>query len=185
MYELIENMSKNMGSLSLFLNNPKNINILCFLNNSIPTEINLRKISEKVYYLINKVNTLLLCDCGSHRAFIGFKSGYRLTCGKKYCSTNKRKKTCVEKWGVDNPKKSKTLQKIEGENIRKKWGGKHYMSNVYVKDKFKNTMKERYGVEWAQQSTTIKEKSIKTWKNNPEKDLILFMKFEKVKNIKI
>lgn len=174
MIELLKEMAnKNIGSLSLFLLNEKNKDYLEYLNNNIPSEILHLKVSEKLYYLINDLKELLLCECGQHRSFIGFKNGYRPTCGDKKCVLKKRKETCLKKYGVDNPKKSKSVIEKEKENIRTKWGLEHYMFSDSVRERFKSKMLERYGVEWAQQSQDIRHKSKKTWTDNIKKDEIV------------
>jgi hypothetical protein len=182
MFSKIFDMSDNIGSLTLFLKNPKNKEYLHYLNSNIPKGVSGFKISEKVYYLLNGIKDLLLCECGSHRSFIGFKSGYRPTCGKKKCFVEKRKQTCMHKWGVDNPKKWKEIIEKEKENIKIKWGGQHYMLNKEVRSKFKKTMIDNWGVEWAQQSNLIKNKSINSWNNNINKNDIIKKRCEKIKN---
>jgi hypothetical protein len=173
MIDQIIKMSDNIGSLSLFLNNPKNIEYLNFLNNKIPLEARKLKTSEKVYYLINDINEPILCECGEHRSFIGFKNGYRPTCSKKECFVKKRKETTIKKYGVDNPLKvEKIKEKVKNTNI-KKYGATSPMKCDLVKDKFKKTMLQKHGVEWAQQSNTIKEKSRITWENNEKKEEII------------
>jgi hypothetical protein len=174
MREFIKNMAdKNIGSLCLFLNNDKNIDYLNEINNNIPKEAISFSISEKVYYYINEIKDIILCSCGENKKFIGYKNGYRKTCGNKKCFVNIRKETCIEKWGVDNPKKSKEILEREKENIKKKWGVDHYMLSEDVKNKFKKTMIEKWGVEWAQQSNEIKKKSLETWENNERKEEII------------
>ena len=181
MRDLIEEMAnRNIGSLALFLKNKKNLKYLNYIDNIIPD--NISTISEKVYYFINNINELLLCECGDRRKFIGFKDGYRSTCGKKDCYVSIRKKTCIEKYGVDNPKKSKEVIDKEKENIKIKWNGEHYMKNKDVREKFNNTMKENHGVEWAQQSYDVKIKSINTWLNNPNKEKINKNRSNKIKS---
>jgi hypothetical protein len=173
MIEQITKMSDNIGSLSLFLNNPKNIEYLNFLNNNIPIKALELKTSEKVYYLLNGIKDPILCECGEHRSFIGFKNGYRPTCGKKECFIKKRKETNFKKYGVDNPLKvEKIKEKVKNTNI-KKYGASSPMKSDIVKDKFKKTMIDKYGVEWAQQSDTIKEKSRISWDSNENKEEII------------
>lgn len=170
MIDIIRKMAdKNIGSLSLFLNNEKNIDYLNFLNSNIPEDILEFKTSEKVFYLLNDIKELLLCECGKHRSFIGFKNGYRPTCSDKKCFVKRRRETCLLKYGVDNPKKSKEIIEKEKENIKIKWGLNHYMLSEEVRDKFKKTMLDNFGVEWAQQSKEVNNKSKKTWYNNPNR----------------
>jgi hypothetical protein len=182
MLEEIIKMTNNIGSLSLFINNTKNIKYLEYLNLNIPKEIIDLKTSEKLYYLVNNIKEILLCECGSHRSFIGFKNGYRSTCGKKECFVKKRKETCIDKYGVDNPKKSKDIIEREKKSIKDRWNGKHYMFSKEVKNKFKNTMITKWGVEWAQQSSEIRNKSLKTWFNNPNRDYIVEERVSKLVN---
>ena len=182
MREEIIKRCNNIGALSSFLRNDKNKKYLDYLNDNIPSEIIDFSVSEKLYYFKNEVKDLILCDCGKHRKFIGFKNGYRDTCGNKSCFVSKRKETCIKKWGVDNPKKSKEIIEKEKINIRNKWGVEHYMLSDKVRDKFKNTMKERWGVEWAQQCEYIKTKSLKTWNNNENKENIINSRNYKLKN---
>lgn len=172
----------NIGALSSFLKNDKNKEYLDYLNTHIPPEIIDFNISEKIYYFANNIKNLILCDCGKHRKFIGFKNGYRNTCGDKECYVKKRKETCIDKWGVDNPKKSKEIIEKEKENIRNKWGVDHYMLSDKVRNKFKKTMSERWGVEWAQQSEDIKSKSLETWNNNENKECIINSRIYKLIN---
>ena len=173
MRELIIKMSDNIGSLCSFLKNKKNIDYLNYLNSNVPVEILNRNLSEKIYYFINKIDIPILCICGKHKAFIGFKDGYRITCGDKVCYVECRKKTCLEKYGVDNPKKSKDILESEKVKILEKWDGEHYMCNKSVREKFKKTMKENWGVEWAQQSKEISEKSKSTFNKNPNREEII------------
>ena len=170
---IVEMANRNIGSLCLFLKNSKNILYLDYLNNNIPSGLSERSLSERIYYFVNNETELLLCDCGKHLSFKGYKNGYRPTCGDKECFVKKRKETCVEKYGVDNPKKNKEVIEKTKENILKKWGGVHYMSNSEIRKKFKDTMIKNHGVEWAQQSKEISEKSKLSWDSNPNKSEIV------------
>ena len=178
---IVEMANRNIGSLCLFLKNIKNTTYLEHLNNNIPSGLDV-SLSEKIYYFVNYETTILSCECGKHLSFIGFKNGYRTTCGDKSCSIKKRKETCISKYGVDNPKKSKSIKEKEKKNILNKWGGIHYMSNDLVKSKFKNTMIKNHGVEWSQQSKSISDKSKLTWDSNPNKDSIIINRSETIKN---
>jgi hypothetical protein len=176
----IINKTSNIGSLVLFVKNHNEY--LDFINSNIPKEIQDRQLSEKIYYLVNDIKLALNCECGSHLSFIGFKNGYRKTCGKKECFVKSRKETCIKKWGVDNPKKSAEIIEKEKANILEKWNGKHYMLDEEVKTKFKETMLEKWGVEWAQQNSEISEKSLQSWKENPSKEEINNTRKEKFLN---
>jgi len=183
MRELITEMAnRNIGSLCLFLKNPKNISYLDYINNNIPDGLSERSLSERIYYFVNNEPEILLCVCGKHLSFIGFKNGYRVSCGDKACFVMKRKETCIEKYGVDNPKKNKEVIEKTKENILKKWGGVHYMSNSEVQKKIKETMIKNYGVEYPNLSKEILAKSKSTWDSNPNKSEIIKKRAEKIKN---
>lgn len=170
---IVDMANNNIGSLCLFLKSDKNSNYLEYLNSNLPDFVLERNISEKVYYFVNNITKPLICICGDHLSFIGFKNGYRVSCGKKKCFVEIRKATCIEKWGVDNPKKSKDVLEKQKERILEKWDGKHYMCNDEVRTKFKDSMFSKWGVEWPSQSDEIKEKSKSTWFKNENRDLII------------
>ena len=95
---------------------------------------------------------------------------------------NKRKETCLEKYGVENTMKCKKIKdKIKATNLKKygvenpfhsqevkdkvkatnlkKYGVENPFQSQIIKDKIKATNLEKYGVEHAIQSLEIKEKS--------------------------
>jgi hypothetical protein len=113
---------------------------------------------------------------------LGFKNGYRKSCGNKYCYVKNRRETCIDKYGVDNPKKSKSIIEKEKENILSKWGGSHYMNSDIVRVKYKDSMIKNHGVEWAQQSKLISDKSKISWALNPNKDYIIKNRSDVIKN---
>jgi len=179
--EIILSKINNIGALTSFLNNNKNIDILNYLNDNIPLFCSNFKITEKLWYFINDVKEPQLCICGQIRSYIGPKNGYRVTCGKKDCFVKKRKETSNENWGVDNPRKSKIINdKIQATIIEKY--GEHYMNNEEIRNKFNNTMKKKYGVNWAQQNKEISSKSVETWSNNKNKEHIINKKNDILRN---
>ena len=177
--DIIQERSKNIGSLCFFLG--KNKALLDFIGENIPKEILDRTISERVYYYLNKIDTPKLCICGGHLKFIGFKHGHHKTCGDTKCIVDLRKKTNTEKYGVDNPLKSSEIINKRLETINEKWKG-HYMNDPDIKNKFKETMNSRYGVDYSMQSEQIKEKSKISWENNPDKQTIIDKRSQSNKN---
>lgn len=178
MFDLIKEKTKNIGSLVLFLNNPKNRLYLDLINYSVPSGISGESLVVKIWYYVNEIKEVLVCGCGSPLKFRGFKNGFRKTCGLESCVISSRKETNIRIYGVDNPKKSKKVIEREQEKIKEKWG-EHYMKNSDVRDKFQKTMIENHGVEWAQQSETIKEKSVNSWMENPDRPQIITKRAEK------
>jgi len=157
---------------------------------------------EKFYLLENSLSELPKCECGNSVKFVDMIKGYRSFCSKRcmYDSDiiKKNKKfTCIGKWGVDNPSKSKEVRdKVKNTNIDKfgyewatksdkikdkikdkfieNWGVDNPSKIKEVRDKAKLTMLERFGVEHAMQSDEIKkrvkDKFIENWGvDNPSK----------------
>lgn len=169
--ETLKNKSHNIGGLVNFVS--KRVEYLTYIEKNIPEQILDRTLTEKLYYIVNNIKDILLCDCGNHLKFQGFKNGYYKTCGDQKCVVESRKKTCMEVFGVDNPKKSQSVLEKEQKNIKEKWGGEHYMKNGMVQRKFNQSMLDKWGVEWSSQSPELKEKSLETWINNPNRQKII------------
>jgi hypothetical protein len=180
MKEIILEKSKNLGALNSFLKNPKNIMYYNYIIDNIPDYIKdeVLDFKELLWYYLNEINEIQRCICNKKLKY--FEGKYRKTCGDKLCSKNSRKATCIEKYGVDNPNKSKVIQKKSKEIILEKYNGQHYMKNTEVVKKFKTTMMKNHGVEYAQQNKNIQKKSIETFNNNPNKEQII-----KERNIKL
>ena len=157
---------------------------------------------EKFYLLENSLTELPKCECGNSVGFVDMIKGYREFCSRRcmYDSSklkDKRKDTCIEKWGVDNPSKSNQVKKkVIETNIEKfghEWATKSDEIKNKIKDKFienwgvdnpskikevrdraKKTMFGRFGVEYAMHSDDIKkrvkDKFIENWGvDNPSK----------------
>jgi len=82
---------------------------------------------EKFYLLENSLFELPKCECGNSVNFVDMIKGYREFCSRRcmYDSTklkDKRKDTCIEKWGVDNPSKSNQVKKKVIETNIEKFG---------------------------------------------------------------
>lgn len=107
MRDIISSKIHNVGSLTSFLRNPKNIDILNYLNNNIPIGAKDLPIPEKLWYFLGYIKEMQVCECGKKLIFTGPKNGYRTSCGDKECYVKNRRKTCIEKYGVDNPQKVK------------------------------------------------------------------------------
>lgn len=86
---------------------------------------------------------------------------YNGKCCSNQCRAELRKKTNLEKYGVDNPSKRPEVKKKIQSTFEQKYGG-HPMATKEVQDKAKLTNLERYGVEHAAQNETIKAKVFST-----------------------
>jgi len=74
----------------------------------------------------------------------------------------KRRKACLEKYGVDNPQKSLAIQQKTRETNIERYGVQYVSSNKIIREKQKSTCLERYGVEYPLQSQEILEKTKQT-----------------------
>jgi len=145
---------------------------------------------EKFYLYENNIELPPICYCGNSLKFINMNIGYRKFCSRRCMLDsdevkNKRKSTCIYKYGVDNPSKNENIKNSVKEtnkskfghdyplqspsildNIRKKFIEKYGVDNPSkipeVRIKASKTMVERYGVEHALNNNQLKDKMIKT-----------------------
>lgn len=124
------------------------------------------KFSQKIWHFLqNDMEFKLgLCVvCGKRCKFNSFVTGYNQHCSYK-CSMldenvqNKIKKTCLNKYGVENPFQSEGIkQKIAKTNLEK-YGDTSYARTPECREKMKRTCLERYGVEYNSQTEEYKIK---------------------------
>jgi hypothetical protein len=118
---------------------------------------------EKFYLYENNIKEVPTCECGEKVKFIDMKSGFRDFCSRK-CMYNssklkeKRKSTNLEKWGVDNPSKSKEIKEKVIETNKKKFGTEWATQNDSIKEKTRKTNLEKWGVDNPMKLPEIREK---------------------------
>ena len=119
----------------------------------------------------------------------------------KYCSTKcansseekkeKRKQTCLERYGVEHSFQNTEVQEKIKQTCRERYGVEHPFQNKVVQEKFKQTCKEKYGVENPQRAEEIKEKHKQTRRSNywetfcsllKEKNIVPLFSKEEYKN---
>lgn len=101
--------------------------------------------------------------CGKPTKFHGLRKGYA-----RYCSTScvnldpdtqsKIKNTCLDRYGVDHPNKSKEIRKKTVKTCIERYGVDNPNKSKEIREKTKKTNLKRYGVENVYQSEEIKEK---------------------------
>jgi hypothetical protein len=123
---------------------------------------------ERIYVYLNDIKEPVKCECGNLVKFIGkMKKGYSKHCSIK-CSKNseevkeKFKKTCFEKYGVENPSQLKEVKEKKKKTCIENFGVEHASKLSFIQDKKKKTNIERYGVECVFQSEDVREKGRKT-----------------------
>lgn len=171
--EFFRDKSSNIGAFTNFLRSPKNKNYLDYLKESLPEHICYRAIPEMLYYFLSDEKPSVLCRCGSNLKFIGFKNGYRKTCGKRMCVSQSTESTNLKNWGVTNPMKSiEILDKVK-KTIDEKWEGRSPMSHERVKQKWRSSVIKNLGVTSPQKNKIVRKKSIDTWISNPNREQII------------
>jgi hypothetical protein len=124
-------------------------NLVESINTSIKFETKLY--SEKVYFYLYDLEQRPICGHCKYNIveFDTFTKGYHKYCSVK-CSSNSEykkesiRKTCIEKYGVENIGIVTRDKALETMNVRY---GCHISKTNEYKEKYKNTCIERYGVE--------------------------------------
>jgi G:T-mismatch repair DNA endonuclease (very short patch repair protein) len=105
-----------------------------------------------------------ICDnCGVEKSN-EFRFYYEYTKGlkEKYfcnkCNNIKRKETCLEKWGVENPMQSEEVKDRLKNSLLDTYGVDHFSKTEEFKEKYKNTCLKNFGVDNTFKSRTHKEK---------------------------
>lgn len=170
-----------------------NIQLIKLINSS---NKNISSIEGKIYTLLTNDNDYI-CSYNNIKKFKNLKIGYD-TCGQASvcrCAGNKikenikltknkrvesSKKTCLERYGVDNPAKlQSSIDKAKATNI-KKYGEITYSRTIECKQKVKDTNIKKYGVECTLQNSEIKKKAQDTIKKKYGVDNV--MQVEEIKN---
>lgn len=73
-----------------------------------------------------------------------------------------RENTCLEKYGVSNPSKSKEIRDKTRKTNLEKYGVEYNLCTDSFKEKSKQTCLEKYGTEFANQSDEVKDKIMKS-----------------------
>ncbi len=108
---------------------------------------------EAVYLILHGIDSVPLCECGRRKRFLNLQNGYAETCGNRHCfyfqqvQHEKAKKTWMEKYGVDNPRKAEEIQKKIYLTCLRKYGVDVPAKSGKIKEKIKQTCIERYGVD--------------------------------------
>ncbi len=115
-------------------------------------------------------NTIIKGKCVYNNCNNEFEKNFRQLekCGA-YCNickniikTEKTKKTCLEKYGVENSSQSKQAQDKYKKTCLEKYGVEHAFQSELVKNKIKSVCLEKYGVENPNQNKDIRNKTKET-----------------------
>lgn len=78
------------------------------------------------------------------------------------CCQEKRKDTCIKKYGTDNPSKVEIFKEKRTSTMLERFGVENVFQSKECKEKIKQTNLENYGVEFISQSEQVKEKTRNT-----------------------
>jgi len=101
----------------------------------------------------------------------GKEANHQFKNGKWCCSGNlsscpkikeKRQQTFIEKYGVDNPSKSKEVIEKKSQTWLRKYGVKNPAQSKEIQEKMKQTNLEKYGVDNPAQNNKVQEKMKQT-----------------------
>lgn len=157
----------------------------------LPNDAN---IGERVYCVDNNIKEPILCYCGNPVKYLKYSIGYSKRCSREcvYSDTqvsDKRKKTCLEKYGEISFTKTKSyLEKTKETNLKKygkefylqtedckiksketsleKYGTEHHMMSPIFQESFKNKMIEKFGVDNVSKLESVKNKKAETFQKN-------------------
>ncbi len=117
------------------------------------------KVNEEEYYQLENIHKIpAICSLKHGLRYIDLnrlKKGY--PCCKE-CGQEKRKQTCLEKYGVEHPMKIKEIREKHKQTCMEKYGTENPSQNEKIKEKKKQTSLKNFGVEYGFQSEEIKEK---------------------------
>lgn len=140
----------------------RNYDLWILINNYL-VDIDLN-FKERFYLYENNLKFKPKCLCGKDVNFIDMQRGF-----KKFCSRNcmlnsdeiknKRKKTCITKYGVDNPSKLDEIkEKVKRTNLYK-FGAEYPLQSESIMEKFKSEFNEKWGVNNPSKVKFIREKA--------------------------
>ena len=121
------------------------------------------RLQERLYCILNAIHELLLCKtCGVNVVRFN-RVKYNDFCSNKCAQLNnetrsKIKKTCLKKYGVNNPSKSKSIQRKMRRTCLERYGTESALCSAAVRKKIKQTLVEKYGVDNSGKSDSIRKK---------------------------
>jgi len=121
-------------------------------------------LAERIYFLLNGLTVKPNCiECNSNVTFKNISYGYHLFCSTKCSMSNniikeKFKQTCKDRYGVENPSKSKEFQDKKKKTCLERYGVEYYSQSPIVKENKEKKSLEKYGTKHPSSSKIVKEK---------------------------
>lgn len=127
--------------------------------------------TQLLFHFYHQLDKTPVCRCSNILKFRGFFQGYNKYCSRVCASRDpatfeqkviKSRKTNIQKYGVDNPAKSKEVkEKIRNTNL-KKYGVDNFAKTSQYLEKTKLSNLKKYGTEWFQSTEEFRKKAITT-----------------------
>ena len=164
----------------------KNIpnNILLYLNNRYSDSLSVK---ETLYRIKHNIEIRPVCPICGNNVLFNKKGYFSTTCSKEctnklrkqhidetliklygtttYNNVEKTKKTCLEKYGVENVAQDNNVKNKTKKTCLEKYGVESPLLSVDIQEKIKQTNIRRYGVEVACNNSEIRKKIINTFKS--------------------
>lgn len=102
------------------------------------------------------------CEICGKEFEIDVHSSNNKTCCSSKCIQEKRRRTYVDRYGVDNPAKVQEFKAKARKTTFERYGVEYYTQTDESKNRFVATMQAKYGVDYPMQSSEIKEKHQKS-----------------------
>ena len=190
----LQNIVKN-NPFSYFniLKKQKYKNLLNFINQITPKLQNQKyKLSTKIYWILNNITDFPICPiCKKQYGIdqnLNITRGYNQTCSIRCSSINSKqkvKKTCLQKYGVDNPAKAEIIKEKSKNICIQKYGSQYVnqFTNKELNQKYKQICLQKYGVDNPNKSIEVKTKFKNTCLqkygvDNPSKSIEVKTKFK-------
>lgn len=157
---------------AFFTNNKSYVTRIKFLKDNYPEilkKVNQGKIIENLYKFLYKITSDPVClTCGNSVKFDTFQTGYRNFCSHKCSVTNnrttaRRKKTNLEKYGVEHSLSDERVRKKRKDTMIFKYGTEHPLQNDELKEKVNIKNKKRSQEDWANIHKKRKSSFLKTY----------------------
>jgi endogenous inhibitor of DNA gyrase (YacG/DUF329 family) len=130
----------------------------------ISKDLNLTNPRQILFHAIHSLSEIPKCICNKDLSWNTDKREYRIFCSKKCTAintSNERKVTSLEKYGVDHFSKTKEFAEKIKETSKKKFNSEHYSQTDEFKNRMKLTSLEKYNTDHPMKNKEIIEKSKK------------------------
>lgn len=132
-----------------------------------------KTIESRIKVIKLNIKEIPTCKCGCNQkvrsVFANFISGHQ---NKSEEIKQKKKDSCMERFGAENPFASDQIKKKKKESCLQRYGVDHYAKTAEFKENYTKLMLEKYGVENYFQTQTVIDKNKEFYKTDEWKQCI-------------